>query len=281
MPLHALWRAAPRSPLSQPRAVAACADTYSGLKELYSRLTGGLSLKATLLIGYVSDWSHLALTMPAEQIAVRMQTKQSGSVLDALSAIVAEKGVLGLYRGIAAYVVLGLKPAIQLTVFEALKKRVLARATGSAASGLSAAQAFAIGAIARAVATVLVFPCTRAKVLMMTSAAASAQAEGGTHGGGPGTQPSAPARTSVLQLLLQSVRDEGPLSLYQGIKPELVRGVLSSAVMLMAKEKIAAANRSAIEALLRPAPSAQHRVGAATPSTPRAPAGPRSSSSAI
>ena len=222
------------------------ADTYSALKRTYTRLVGAVGLPANVLLGYLADWSHLLVTMPAEQVAVRMQTT-GAAALCALREIRDERGGLGgFYSGIAAYVVLALKPAIQNAIFEALRKRVLersARALGVAARELSAAQAFALGAIARAVATLLVFPCVRAKVLLMTRATTSPSAAAGAAAAGEAESARANARGSVREVLRQVVREEGVLALYQGIRPELVKGVLSAAVLLMAKEKIAASNR--------------------------------------
>jgi hypothetical protein len=141
--------------------------TFETLKRTYTRLVGPASLPTSVLLGYFSDWSHLPITMPAEQVAVRIQTT-GASALNALRQLREENGLRGLYKGLGAYVVLGLKPAVQNAVFEALKARVLKR-VGAAAKELSALQAFCLGAIARAIATLLVFPCTRAKVLMISA----------------------------------------------------------------------------------------------------------------
>ena len=212
---------------------------FESLKRAYTRLVGTLSLPASVLLGYLSDWSHLPITLPAEQLAVRMQTTGCRP-LDALRQVLAESGLGGLYKGMAAYVVLGLKPAVQNAVFEALKARVLKR-VGSAAKELSALQAFCLGAIARAIATLLVFPCTRAKVLMMT------RGQDASEPAGARAADAQPPRAEGLREVLRTViREEGVLALYQGVKPELVRGVLSAAVMLMAKEKIKAAALSSL-----------------------------------
>jgi hypothetical protein len=223
--------------------------TFETLKRTYTRLVGPASLPTSVLLGYFSDWSHLPITMPAEQVAVRIQTT-GASALNALRQLREENGLRGLYKGLGAYVVLGLKPAVQNAVFEALKARVLKR-VGAAAKELSALQAFCLGAIARAIATLLVFPCTRAKVLMMTRGQDASQ-PAGAHPNDK-QQPRAPGLREVLS---QVVREEGVLALYQGVKPELIRGVLSAAVMLMAKEKITASNRRHFAAALsRRAPS--------------------------
>ncbi|KAJ1468127.1 hypothetical protein T484DRAFT_1856342, partial [Baffinella frigidus] len=83
---------------------------------------------------------------------------------------------------------------------------------------LTALEAFVIGAIARGVATIAVFPYTRAKVIVKSR-------NTGTIGG----------------TIADIMKREGFFALYQGCVPEVSRGVLSAALMLAAKEKINAA----------------------------------------
>ena len=72
----------------------------------------------------------------------------------------------GMYKGIQAYTVLCLKPAIQYTVFEQIKQRLL---RGTQRTSLHAGESFVLGMVARTISTILVFPYVRAKVLMQTT----------------------------------------------------------------------------------------------------------------
>ena len=54
-------------------------------------------------------------------------------------------------------------------------------------------------------------------------------------------------KTTISEMLLKMYKDEGMKSMFQGLGPELFRGVLSAAIMLMIKEKIA----EKINAMLR------------------------------
>ncbi|KAJ1635022.1 mitochondrial carrier domain-containing protein [Pavlovales sp. CCMP2436] len=212
---------------------------FSALKRAYTRSVGALSLPANVLLGYAADWAHLAFTMPVEMVAVRMQTR-GVSAPESFRGILAETGPRGLYTGIAAYLVLCFKPAIQSALFEALRTRVLERAAkklGTVVRELSVAQAFCLGALARAIATVLVFPCIRAK---------RGPAERNSSPGNGTAHRAQPA--GLRHILTQVVREEGFSALYQGIRPELVKGVLSAAVLLSTKEKITAGNRRLLEA---------------------------------
>ncbi|CAH0518907.1 unnamed protein product [Peronospora belbahrii] len=145
-------------------------------------------------IGYLSELCHLPITMPMELVGTRMQTGiESGSMLQILRSLIKKSGVGGLYKGFGAYFVLCLQPAIQYTVFERLKNVYLLKFK-QASQALGALEVFVLGAIARSIATIVLFPYIRAK--------------------------------------------EGPLALYRGLGPELARGALSSALMLMIKEKV-------------------------------------------
>jgi hypothetical protein len=127
----------------------------------------------------------------------------------------------GMYKGIQTYVVLCLKPAIQYTVFEQVKRILLKGKTSN--QKLSAVQSFLLGMVARTVATIAVFPYIRAKVVLQTQNVGDER---------HGTKESIPT-------MLQKMYTAGGLAAwFQGLGPELTRGVLSSALMLMIKEQI-------------------------------------------
>lgn len=202
---------------------------YTGLKNGYKILTGNHHIDAlpNLLLGCLAEWAHLPLTLPIDCLTTKIQTDTTGAgPIVLLNAMLSEKGMAGMYKGIQAYTVLCLKPAIQYTVFEQVKAVVLAgrRSTGKNMrnESLSAAEAFFLGMVARTIATVLCFPYVRGKVMLQ-----STYAEGGAPQGGiPG-------------MVLQMFADGGLGEVFRGIGPELTRGVLSAALMMMAKEKIA------------------------------------------
>eukprot|EP00903_Cladosiphon_okamuranus_P010191 g9650.t1 len=212
---------------------------YSWLKALALRGGGGrgeLSTTVDLGLGYLAEAFHLPFTIPIEVVLTKIMTaKERTNAFAVIQGILSESGPAGFYSGIQAYAVLCLKPAIQYAVFNRLKAITLAYRGGKGGSGapneLTAVQAFVIGAISRAVATVMVFPYIRAKVIMMSRKT----------GEGGGSDPAASA--SILSNLVAILRDDGVSALFQGIAPEISRGVLSAALMLMVKEKIHSARR--------------------------------------
>lgn len=120
-----------------------------------------------------------------------------------------------MYKGIQAYVVLCFKPALQYTVFERVKASLVANRKNKT---LSASESFLLGMMARTISTILIFPYLRAKVVLQTSTTS--------------------ATRSIPQMLQTMYQNGGVASWYQGLGPELTRGVLSSAFMLMIKEQL-------------------------------------------
>lgn len=197
----------------------------------------GIGTATNLALGYVSEFSHLPLTLPMEVIATRLQTgaKGSGGVLQIIRAVLKESGVAGFYKGFQAYFVLCLQPAIQYTVFERVKEIYLRRA-GDAAKSLTALEAFLLGAIARSIATLLLFPYIRAKVLVQSKNKKKHAAAGIE--GAKKEDEADKKEDGIVDTLKRVYNEEGPLALYTGLTPELTKGALSSALMLMIKEKI-------------------------------------------
>ncbi|CEG40965.1 mitochondrial carrier family [Plasmopara halstedii] len=123
---------------------------------------------------------------------------------------------------------------IQYTIFERLKSIYL-RKYDVASQTLGALEAFVLGALARSIATLTLFPYIRAKVLMQvnkTQIAATQLIRNQTD------TCAESGKETIMSTLLRVYSEEGPLALYRGLGPEITRGALSSALMLMIKEKI-------------------------------------------
>lgn len=202
-----------------------------------------------LILGCMAEWSHLPITLPIDCLTTAIQTDtQNRGALALLWNILGTKGVGGFYKGIEAYTVLCLKPAIQYTVYEQVKrivlaarkvKRLAARGGGGGGgrnddeegggrgdnSSLHAAEAFFLGMFARIVATMLTYPYLRAKVMLQSN---NSSATNGSDG----------KKKTIPQMIAEQVSTGGISGLYQGIGPELTRGVFSAALMMMVKERI-------------------------------------------
>lgn len=198
-----------------------------------------------LLIGYLSEFTHLPMTLPMEVIATRLQTGAgSGGVLQIIKSVLEESGARGFYKGFQAYFVLCLQPAIQYTVFERVKELYLRRFK-QASKSLGALevrilltfvvlfsialcgrwlisfapiycswQAFVLGALARSVATLLLFPYIRAKVIVQSKKKQKVVS---------GDLEKGEKEEGIVGTLQRVYKDEGALSLYRGLGPELTK----------------------------------------------------------
>ena len=188
---------------------------YTALKQIHAVVTkspelGGLS---NLLLGAAAEWAHLPVTLPVDAWTTKIQTTKDAPLKILLTMLSKRENY---YKGISAYALLCWKPSLQYTVYEQVKKAWVATRVDKS---LTAIEAFVLGMVARTIATVVVFPFVRAKVLMQTSSA-----EGGS--------------TNVKDLLLEVYEKDGMAGLFKGLGPELTRGIFSAALMLMIKEKI-------------------------------------------
>jgi len=194
-----------------------------------------------------------------------------------------EQGLSGYYRGVSAYLVLCFKPAIQYAVYEQLKALLLLKNArkqkGNAPVFLSALEAFVLGALARAVATLVVYPYIKAKVLAQatttttttTTATASSAVEAGPACTLSASSASSSASISVSPtptpptespsaVVLRILADEGVGGVYRGIAPELVRGMLSAALMLMIKERVHGFSQRVVLGARHPSASSSSRA---------------------
>mmetsp|Transcript_7172 Transcript_7172/g.14921 ORF Transcript_7172/g.14921 Transcript_7172/m.14921 type:complete len:345 (-) Transcript_7172:37-1071(-) len=198
--------------------------SYTALKSIYRgiTLTQTIGTLPNLCLGCAAEWCHLPFTMPLDCLTTALATDtRNRAAYAVMSSLLSSKGCAGMYAGVEAFAVLCFKPAIQYTVYEKVKSFILL-GRGSKSKTLSAAEAFLLGMVARTVATIAVFPYTRAKVMLQSGSRAP---PGGPASGIPG-------------LLRAVYEDEGMAGVFRGIGPELTRGVLSAALMLMVKEKI-------------------------------------------
>jgi adenine nucleotide transporter 17 len=244
---------------------------YSTLKHVHGSVTGGarLDTATNLLLGCAAEWAHLPISLPVDAWTTKIQTQDTNNTgtrthqapMQILLTMMHNKDTQ-FYKGLSAYYLLCFKPALQYTVFEQVKAAWLQSKNAKHGSksqqqlSLSAAEAFLLGMVARTIATVAVFPFLRAKVVMQTrktttreSTTTAEDADGTTttddattdNGNSNG---STSKKDSVLTLLLEIWKSKGVAGLYQGLGPELTRGIFSAALMLMIKEKIAVAVRA-------------------------------------
>lgn len=190
------------------------------------RRGSSISILLNLVIGYLAAVAAVGLLTPIEVAQTQQQLSgRSESIFLILQKIFRAEGFAGFFKGICTNLILCVNPAIEYSTFEQLKKRQLSQRPESA--HLTDSEAFLLGALAKAVATVTTFPHVRAKVLQQSS-------QRGDRFAGMNS-------SSILVGLLTT---EGLPSLFAGMKTQLVKNVVSSALMLSLKERI---ERSVVE----------------------------------
>jgi hypothetical protein len=205
---------------------------YTALKQVHSTVKSlvspnnknePMSASTNLFLGCLAEWAHLPITMPIDCLTTAIQTSQKQNAMQLLLTILKEGN---MYKGIQAYYVLCFKPALQYTVFEQVKQVLLQSRPHN--KSLTAAEAFLLGMVARTVSTVAVFPFVRAKVVMQSRKKSTNNNNNYTDA----------APVGILGLLKEMYQTDGVAGLYQGLGPELTRGVFSAALMLMIKEQL-------------------------------------------
>ena len=208
---------------------------FSSLRRAWEARTGSkIGMRDNLVVAAMAGCCNVLITEPLDtlstrrQITSRPEPEGEGDTGDGAggNAGTVQREDLSwhsLYSGIGASLMLTINPAIQYTVFEQLRQRVIASLTKRAVRRgkkpvveLSASDAFVLGATSKAIATFITYPLIRAKVLAKTK-----RFEGRSI---PGT-------------ISDVARMEGAAGLYKGLEAQLLKTVLASAFTLTIKEK--------------------------------------------
>ncbi|KAJ3676292.1 hypothetical protein LUZ60_003704 [Juncus effusus] len=214
---------------------------YSYFKRLYLRKSGAKSVgtAANLIVGAVAGCCTVILTHPLDTAASRMQTSEFGKSKSLIKTLTGGS-FTEAYDAIGISLLLTSNPSIQYTVFDQLKQRHLNRQSKLSGEpsklALSAFSAFLLGAVSKTVATVLTYPAIRCKV-MIQSAEQQSQ-ENGTENGTSTLVKKPKSPKTFLEALRAIWSREGIPGFFKGLQAQILKTVLSSALLLMIKEKI-------------------------------------------
>ncbi|OVA05495.1 Mitochondrial carrier protein [Macleaya cordata] len=208
---------------------------YSYFKRLYVEWSGNKSIgtKANLIVAAAAGACTVIVTQPLDTVSSKMQTSDFGKS-KGLWKTFGESNWSGAFDGLGISLLLTSNPAIQYTVFDQLKRRLLKGqrsqkiATESSPEALSAFSAFVLGAVSKSIATCLTYPAIRCKVMI--------QAADPDDDGTKEAQPKDPKTLS--SAIVAIWRREGLLGYFKGLQAQILKTVLSSALLLMIKEKI-------------------------------------------
>jgi hypothetical protein len=222
---------------------------FSGFKRTYEERRGQkIGVAATLLAAALAGCCNVLVTEPLDTYTTRRQTEKKTTSTDAAEASTSiaavtpgkvgdfddtlkalrgkTKELPGLYSGLGASLALTINPAIQYTVFEQLRQRLMVvmniraqrRGAMKPVVELSMFDAFLLGAVSKATATMLTYPLVRAKVLQKV-----------------GTREE--DRKSLIGTLKRVHKEEGVSGMFRGLDAQLVKTVLAGALQMTIKEK--------------------------------------------
>ncbi|XP_057805957.1 peroxisomal adenine nucleotide carrier 1-like [Salvia miltiorrhiza] len=206
---------------------------YSFLKRLYLKKSGFKSIgtKANLVIAAAAGACTVVVTQPLDTASSKMQTCEFGKSKGLWESL-SESTWSESFDGLGISLLLTSNPSIQYTAFDQLKSRLLKEKTrkrgGEAAASpspeaLSAFSAFMLGAVSKCIATCITYPAIRCKVVIQSAEADETKDK---------------SRKTVPGALRSIWEKEGILGFFKGLQAQILKTVLSSALLLMIKEKI-------------------------------------------
>ncbi|KAI0552882.1 mitochondrial carrier [Xylaria curta] len=198
---------------------------YSVVRELYfksKKLPTPPSTATELVLGAIAGAVAQVFTIPVAVVTTRQQTQskaeRKGLIETAREIIDGEDGPSGLWRGLKASLVLVVNPAITYGAYERLKTIIFPGKTR-----LTPGEAFLLGAMSKALATIATQPLIVAKVGLQSKPPPQRQ---GKHFKG---------FVEVMQFIIQH---EGLLGLFKGIGPQILKGLLVQGILMMTKERM-------------------------------------------
>ncbi|KAI9777933.1 MAG: ADP/ATP carrier protein [Geoglossum umbratile] len=198
---------------------------YSVVRTLYlssQKLPKPPSTVVELSLGAVAGAVAQIFTIPVAVITTRQQTQRKidrkGLFDTGREVIESDDGWTGLWRGLKASLVLVVNPAITYGAYQRLRETLF---PGKA--NLRPWEAFLLGSMSKALATVATQPLIVAKVGLQSKP--------------PHHRNGVPFK-SFVEVMKYIIEHEGPLGLFKGVGPQILKGVLVQGFLMMAKERI-------------------------------------------
>jgi hypothetical protein len=198
---------------------------YSVIRTLYTStqaLPKPPSTAVELSLGAVAGAVAQVFTIPVAVITTRQQTQAKGErkglIETGREVVDSEDGWSGLWRGLKASLVLVVNPAITYGAYQRLRALIFpGRAT------LRPHEAFLLGAMSKALATIATQPLIVAKVGLQSRPPPARQGK---------------KFKTFLEVMEYIIEHEGPMGLFKGITPQIVKGILVQGLLMMTKERM-------------------------------------------
>ncbi|XP_071878223.1 peroxisomal Membrane Protein 34 [Bombus fervidus] len=201
--------------------------TFHGLKML--RASKNQSAGNDLLVASIAGVINVLTTTPLWVVNTRLKMRGISNTQErnnyyntlygGLMYIWKYEGLKQLWAGTLPSLMLVMNPAIQFMTYETVKRKVLASLHGVQPSAWTF---FVIGAIAKAVATILTYPLQLVQTKLR-------------HGH---KYPNLPPDAGSLEILFYILKKQGVRGLYKGMEAKLLQTILTAALMFLTYEKI-------------------------------------------
>lgn len=212
---------------------------YTVVRTLYMsrrNLTASPGTAVELSLGAVAGALAQLFTIPVAVVTTRQQTmskhERKGMIATAMDVINSEDGWTGLWRGLRASLVLVINPSITYGAYQRLRevmypgKKTLKPLEAFREYSKSVIKQMLIylvlGSLSKMLATVATQPLIVAKVGLQSKP--------------PPARNGKPFK-SFTEVMYYIVEHEGPMALFKGIAPQIVKGLLVQGFLMMTKER--------------------------------------------
>lgn len=215
---------------------------YTVVRSLYFGYRQSTTAPGTaieLSLGAVAGAVAQLFTIPVAVVTTRQQTvskhERKGLIATGKEVVDSEDGWTGLWRGLKASLVLVVNPAITYGAYQRLReslypgKKTLRPAEAFRKYSLPfhplcylSDQSAVLGALSKALATIVTQPLIVAKVGLQSKP--------------PPARNGKPFKTFI-EVMQYIIQHEGPLGLFKGIGPQIMKGLLVQGFLMMTKER--------------------------------------------
>ncbi|KAH9879997.1 hypothetical protein J1614_002022 [Plenodomus biglobosus] len=198
---------------------------YTVVRSLYisnRSLTAPPGTAIELSLGAVAGALAQLFTIPVAVVTTRQQTmsksERKGMIATGMDVINGEDGWTGLWRGLRASLVLVINPSITYGAYQRLKDIMY-----PGKKTLKPLEAFLLGSMSKILATIATQPLIVAKVGLQSKP--------------PPARNGKPFK-SFTEVMYYIIEHEGPMGLFKGIGPQILKGLLVQGFLMMTKERI-------------------------------------------
>jgi len=175
-----------------------------------------------LSLGAIAGALAQLFTIPVAVVTTRQQTmskhERKGMMATAMDVINSEDGWTGLWRGLRASLVLVINPSITYGAYQRLREVMY-----PGKKTLKPLEAFLLGSLSKMLATIATQPLIVAKVGLQSKP--------------PPARNGKPFKTFT-EVMQYIIHHEGPMALFKGIGPQILKGLLVQGFLMMTKERI-------------------------------------------